>query len=683
VHVWGLHVVDLAVLLFFLVVILGIGFKASHGVKKESDFYLGGRRLGRALQFFLNFGNATDSTGAVQTSRMVYRQGASGVWLGLQTLFITPFFWFTQPWYRRARVITMADLFVDRFNSKSVASAYAGFNILIALITLGTGNIAAYKVAAAMMVKDHSAYTEADRQHVANYTEFQSLAAKSAGTLSPAEKKRLGYLSDLNALGEISPDVPVFRKPPFLIGYSLIVAIYIMLGGLKAAAITDAVQGMLVLAMSVLLIPLGLYEIGGFKQLHLRVPSDAFSIFGDVAVSEYAWYTVIAITFTSLVQILGLMHNMSAAGSARDEDTARFGMISGGFTKRFVLIMWMFCGLLALAMFAGKLTDADAAWGKLSTALLTWPGLMGIMLSGMLLGHMPSVGLTSVAVSGLATRNLYEPVVRGQSERHYLRFGQFAIVAVLALGVVIAMYFRDVEQAWTTMITFNTYFGAVVVLIFLWRRLTPAAIHIGLAVWVILLGVMPWFVPVSLRQYTPLLARTQEHRVTDESGNQRTIAPKPAYFENIAHADPADPNSPLQGVGRLNVETFALHLIGVPIRRFNPAQLLAARWAFDGIFPFVMLMVLSWLTPRSEPRLADQFYAKMKTPIAPTPDADAEDVRKSAENPHRFDNRKLLPGTNWEFEKWTLKDVLGFGGCWAIVGVILLVLWAVLHAGSR
>ena len=30
--------------------------------------------------------------------------GVAGMWLQLQTLFFTPLFWFTQPWFRRARV---------------------------------------------------------------------------------------------------------------------------------------------------------------------------------------------------------------------------------------------------------------------------------------------------------------------------------------------------------------------------------------------------------------------------------------------------------------------------------------------------------------------------------------------------------------------------------------------------
>src|ERR1039458_1370439 len=154
----GLNAWDLAVILLFLAAILTVGLLVSRSVHKESDFYLGGRNFGRWLQFFLNFGNSTDSTGAVSTSREVYRAGAGGIWLTFQTLFITPFFWFTQPWFRRIRLVTMADLFVDRFNSKSLACAYAAFNIIIALITLAYGNVATYAVTAAMVQKPAAEY---------------------------------------------------------------------------------------------------------------------------------------------------------------------------------------------------------------------------------------------------------------------------------------------------------------------------------------------------------------------------------------------------------------------------------------------------------------------------------------------------------------------------------------------
>jgi SSS family solute:Na+ symporter len=702
-RLWGLHVLDLAILVFFLLALLAIGIRVSRVIKGQTDFYLGGRRLGRVLQFFLNFGNATDSTGAVQLSSEVVRQGVGGLWISFQTLFITPFFWFTQPWYRRARLVTMADLFVDRFGSQGLASAYACFNIVIALILLGLGNLTAFKVTSAMVVKPPSAYTEPERNEVETFKEYQILKArKEAGTLSDALAERFAILDSMNNRGELHSFITYLRPLPFYVAYSAIVAVYIVLGGLKAAAITDAVQGLLVLVMSVLLIPLGLHRVGGLRGLHEIVPAHKFQLVGTVAMSDYTWFTILAITFASFIQILGLMHNMACAGSAKDENTARFGMISGGFMKRLVLIGWAFCGLLALGVFPAGLADPDNAWGALSTTLLG-PGLMGLMLSGMLLGHMPAIGVSSVSVSALATRNLYEPVVKNRPPEHYFRVGQAAIVVVLVLGVAFAMLFTGVVQALTMLITFNTFFGAAVFLIFFWRRLVARAILIGLIVWVVGIGLVPWASPHAawFRRRPSLVARTPERNVeviteataadvaagmAERPGQSirkpHVVLPAAVYFERVARVDPHNPQSLMEGIGRFNVETFTLHLVGVPVETFSPAGLLATRWLFDGLFPFVMLIGLSLLFQPRHSNLADQFYAKMKTAVAPTPEEDEREVARSKAQPHRFDHQKLFPRSNWEFTKWTWHDFAGFSGCWAIVGAILFLLVTLLHAGN-
>ncbi|HEY2845505.1 MAG TPA: hypothetical protein VGJ09_17710, partial [Bryobacteraceae bacterium] len=654
--IWGLHLIDLLILAGFLIAILVVGVRVSRGVKHEGDFYLGGRKLGRTLQFFLNFGNATDTNGAVVMASEVFRQGVGGMWLSLQTLFITPFFWFTQPWFRRARVITMADLFVDRFNSKAVASAYAAFNICVALLLLGGGNRGSFEVCAAMMTKPESAYTAQDRQRVDGFREYQRLKPIIA-TLAPDQQKRFDELDNLARRGELSAAISYIKPIPFYLCYCLVVAIYIMLGGLKAAAITDAVQGVLILVMSIILIPTGLARIGGVHALHQMLPASTFHLAGTAASSEYAWYSIVAITLGSLIQILGLSHNMSAGGSARDEDTARFGMIGGGFTKRIVLIGWMFCGLLAIALLRGNLSEPDKAWGALSKLLLG-PGLMGLMLSGMLLGHMPSVGLTSVAVSGLVTRNIYEPLIPNRTQAHYLRVGQTFIAIVLALSIVIALAATSVASLMKTMITFNIFFGAVVFLIFFWRRLTAPAILISLAIWVLLIGVAPLVVPeIPSLAHSPRLTLRTEARSVDVSApatvddvaaglarsvnetitKPHTVAPVTCFFENVARVDPKTPNSAYEGIGRFFTENYLLHLIGVPIQRFTPAGVVTARWMFDSLFPFCCLILFSLVTkPDYGPR-ADGFYAKLKTPVAPTPEQDKLAVEKNYAAPARFD----------------------------------------------
>jgi len=40
-----------------------------------------------------------------------------------------------------------------------------------------------------------------------------------------------------------------------------------------------------------------------------------------------------------------------------------------------------------------------------------------------------------------------------------------------------------------------------------------------------------------------------------------------------------------------------------------------------------------------------------------------------------LERRKLWPRSNWEVMKPGRADVLGFGGTWVLVGVIILLLW--------
>ncbi len=706
-HVFGLHILDLLVVVFFLCGVIGLGWWSARGVKEEKDFYLGGRKLGRALQFFLNFGNLTDASGAPTTAAEVFRQGVGGIWISLQTLFITPFYWFSATWFRRVRLVTMADLFVERLNSKSLATAYVLFNIYVSLLFLGFGNVVSYKVAAAMMVKPSSEYTQAEQVMVADYAEYSRLKADYTGGKLPADKKdRFELLDGKIKRGQINSFVSYVKPLPFYIFYTVVVALYITLGGLKAAAVTDALQGLLILFFTILMIPLGLMKVGGLHALHQSVPEFMFRLFGTVAASDYAWYSILAITFTSMVQIFGLSGNMANSGSAKDEATARFGQITGAFAKRLVIIAWMFCGLLAVALFPGGLADTENIWGIMSKSLLG-PGLMGLMLSGMLLGHMPALGSNAIAISALIARNIYEPLVKGKSEQHHLRVGQALVVLTLAVSIVSSMLFSGAVKLITTIITFNAFFGAVVLLIFFWRRLTARAVWVSLAVWVVIIGIVPVLLPAfeGTRRGPTLVETTRERNVTAVMGASAedvaaglaskpgqsieksiAVAPVAIFYESVAHSDPNDPSSPLEGVGRFQVEAYLLHLLGVPVQQFNKAGLLGARWAVDGLFPFLLLIALSYFLPNRQPTEAetlqiDGFFAKMKTPVAPTPEQDEREVELSYREPHRFDGQKLFPGSQWEFTRWNASDFIGFSACWGVVALIVGVLWLVVNAG--
>jgi SSS family solute:Na+ symporter len=628
-----------------------------------------------------------------------------GVWIAMQTLFLTPFYWFSTVWFRRSRLTTMADLFVDRFQSHRVSYLYALFNIFLATLFVGLGYLAAYKVMAAMLVKAPEELTVAEALMVEEYSEFRELEARLAlGELDESSRERHAALSGMAQRDEIRPFVSHVSPIPFYIFYGLVIGVYIVAGGLKAAAITDAVQGLLIIVFSLMLVPLGLAKLGGFEGLRQSVPEHMFLLFGSVQMSDYAWYTVAAITFTSLIQIFGLMHNMAISGSATDELAARVGAVSGGFTKRFMIIAWLLCGLIAFALYQDSIEDPDGAWGTMSRGLLG-PGLLGLMIAGMLAANMSTVDAGAVSISALFVKNLYAPLRPGRGDAHYVLVGRVATVAVMFLGGLVAAFAEGVISLISLIITVNAFWGAVVLLTFFWRRLTERAVFHTALIWIVLIAILPFALPATgnFRQVEALTAETQQRVVLVSVGasaqdvelgraesvgdvieRPEVISPKPVYFERVVPIDPRDPGSAREGRGRFHIEIYLLGLAGLPVESFSSASLTAARWLFDGVLPFVLLCLFSVLMRPGGREQAREtgFYAKMKAPVRLDPEADAREVQRYVESPELVEGAKLLPGSAWEFGKWDRTDWLGFLGSWVMVCIVLAILYAVLNVGA-
>src|SRR5438874_597766 len=174
-HFFGLHWIDGLIIVAYVAGVLVIGKKLSHRVKNEKDFFLGGRSLGKWFQFFLSFGSMADPGQATTTSSSVYRQGAGGAWLALITLFLTPYYWFSNVWFRRVRLTTTADLFADRFGNRFLGSLYAVTTILLIIVSIAGGNVVALKTLQPLMAKPPSDYTAIERERVDNYHEFVQL----------------------------------------------------------------------------------------------------------------------------------------------------------------------------------------------------------------------------------------------------------------------------------------------------------------------------------------------------------------------------------------------------------------------------------------------------------------------------------------------------------------------------
>jgi len=517
--VFGLHPVDVAILGVYVVAIVWIGRWVGRKVKDQADFYIAGRRLGKLFQFFLNFGTSTDANQAVGVSREIYRQGFGGMWIQYLVLFLTPFYWFTTALFRRSRLITTGDLLEERFDSKFLGGAFAAFNLIMVCLGGGSAYLVAGKTMMALTPKPESAYTQAQAQSVAQFHELRQLESRLDQGLAPDEMARYEVLHEREKKGELRGMISYTNPMVFYVGYALIVALYTMMGGFAAAAMSDALQGVLIIVFSVMLIPLGLAKLGGFAGLHAKVPDYMFSLFGSAATSEYAWYTILGMVLANLVAIIASPPMMAAAGSATDEMTARVGMLGGMFFKRFLMLFWALAGLMAIGLYGGTLYDPDLIWGVMTRSLL-FPGAIGLMLAGVLAANMSSLDALSVSTSALFVRNLYQPLVKGRSEKHYIDVGRVVIGVILVSGIVAAAWAQNLLTLFQYFISLPAVFGAAIWLAFVWRRLTRTAVIVQVVLAFTVYAIIPNVFPAipAIRTHPAFLVQTNPRDVTVVTG---------------------------------------------------------------------------------------------------------------------------------------------------------------------
>jgi Na+/proline symporter len=670
----SLHALDVAIIAAYLLAVLYLGYRASRAARSEEGFFLAGRGLGKWYQFFLNFGNSTEPQGAVSTASFVYQQGAPGCWLSFQTLFMNPYFWFMNVWFRRVRLTTLSDLFEERFASRGLSLFYATFQILVACVFLGFGNVTAYKIASSLVVKPEAAWTGVERAGVEGYREWKALEREQReGRLAPAAQPRLEQLRDRAARGELTSQVTLLNDVLFYALFTLVVGTYIVMGGMAAAAANEGLQSLLIIAFSVILIPTGLAAIGGWAELGRKVPAHFFDLFGSGGAGQFSVLGLVAILLVSVVQNAGLSHNMGICGSARDEFAARSG-VSGTYLKRLMIILWAFAGLIAVALFGpGGLSDPDTAWGAMSNRLLG-PGLAGLMLAGVIAGTMSTLAAKALAISSLFVRNVFRQIWPDLSEAQGVFLARCTIVAVLILGTVAGWLMRDFFSIINLVLTVNLPFGAAVLVTFFWRRVTAAAVWWCVLLTTLVVLVVPW-----TAAHVPGL---RDHPALTVAAGAPGAVPAPVYFNQVVRARPGDPTSPLvagPGLNRFNLEGWLLAQCGIDLAGRSRTERVTLQFLFDAVFPFLVLLAVSLVTRPTEPARVARFYGRMKTPVGATPELERAALAETERRPDRFDHTKLWPRSNWEFCRWDRVDTLGFLGCCALSGTIVLLLVALLR----
>lgn len=409
---------DWAVLVAYLVVITAIGLIVGYRVRHSGEYFLGGRRFGPWLMIGQSFGVGTHAEMPVALAGAVYSVGASGIWYQWKNLFITPFYWIMAPVFRRIRRTTMAEFMEDRYG-RWMGAVYIVFAIVFFVINTGS-------------------------------------MLKGAGkVISQATGGNVG-------VNEI------------VVAMTVMFILYSFVGGLVAAAWTDLFQGLLIIALSFMLIPLGWRVVGGLDGMKASLEPFRFSLATPAGIGPWV---IAMLTVNGLVGIMAQPHQLAAVGTGRDERTCRVGMLFGNMVKRGCTIGWMLVGLIVAAMIAqghagaAALGDAENAFGFACRQLL-FPGALGLLIASVLAANMSTCSAFLVDSGALFTEGLYRRrLVPNRPDRHYLWVGRISGFAITMLGVVYAVFLiQSVLYTFLLTETMATFVGISVLGGIIWPR---------------------------------------------------------------------------------------------------------------------------------------------------------------------------------------------------------------------
>ncbi len=697
----GLHLFDWIVIVGYFVAMVYIGKWTRKKVKDTRDFYQGGRSFGKVLVAFITFGNMTSADQAAGVTREIYRQGLQGMWFQNLTLFHTPFQWFAAVFQRRARYIGPGDLYQHRFESKFLAGLFAAYLLISAIYGNAFGYLITGKTIQAMLVKPESEYTAEERRSVEEFREYQALKKQqSIQRLTEQEQQRLEVLREKDKHRQLNAYISYLNLLVFFIAYAGVVGAYTILGGMFAAALTDVIQGVMIIFLSCALIPVGLEALGGFSGLHAHVPDYMFQLFGSDVSSEYTWYFVAAMVTLNL--IVNAPRSFTVGGAARDDKAARIGYVTGSLTKRFMMVGWALTGLVAVGLFAGLLDDPTYIWGYMTRDLLG-PGFVGLMIASIFAANMSTISAQSLEWGAAFTKNILLPLRPQTSENVQVFAGRIVIFVVLGGSIYFTTKVDDVFVVFKFILSIGTVIGPAVWLVYFWRRLTTKAVVTQMILSIILTIAIPNIVPEipSLQRHPSLtiqtkprveIVKTKALREDVQTGRAaslgeiiektKTAPPSGIFYETVVRENPEDPNSPLIGKGMFRVQVYLISLLGVDFTEMSKPQVSTVSFLFDIIFPFIILFGLSLITRRNSEKVLREFYACVHTPCVADQGEDARRVQIATDNPEIVERDKLFPGTDWEIWKPTKMDIWGFIILCFLVLVVIGLFYLVASIGA-
>ncbi|PKQ44452.1 sodium:solute symporter family protein [Confluentibacter flavum] len=406
---------DILVIAIYFISITSYGLWLTRKVKNSDDYFRGNRSFNKWIMIAQGFGAGTHSENFVAQTGASFQMGFASIWYQWKNLVITPFYWLIAPWYRRSERTTVGEIIEDRYGKK-MGLFYSIFAILFFIFAQG------------------------------------------------AMLKGAGKVISIATSNMISTDGVVYAMTVAFIIYSFF-------GGLVSSAYATFIQGFMIIVLSIMLIPLGIGEVGGITGIKKSLPLHFFNLFSPEL--GIGWFTILMLALNGVIGITAQPHMVSMCATGVTERAGRIGQTYGSFVKRTVTIGWAFTGLIVAALVIKNgvnLDDPEMAFGYATRELL-FPGLLGLMVASILAANMSSASNFMVNTGALFTQNIYKGYIKkNPTDKELLWTGRLSSLFLTTLGVIFALYINSVLNAFLFTETIAAFMGIMMFGGMVWKK---------------------------------------------------------------------------------------------------------------------------------------------------------------------------------------------------------------------
>jgi len=387
----------------YLVLQLAIGAWLAPKIHTESDYLVAGRSLGYPLTVFSIFATWFGAETCISSAGRAYEQGfslttAEPFAYGI-TLMLTGVIFAVPMW--RLKLTTMADFFRLRFDTR------------------------VERLAALMLIPP--------------------------GVLWAAAQLR-GFGQVLTTVSSMEVGTAIAVAAIFCVAYTV-------LGGLLADAITDLMQGIVLIVGLVMLVAVVVVSQGGIAASFAAIDTTRLTLVGpDVNPTMLGMLEEYAVPIAGSVVAVELLSRVIAA---RSPEVARNGAVMAGGLYVLIGILPVFLGLIA-ARLVPNLTDAEQFLPALALQVLPTAGYV-VFLGALISAILSTVDTILLVAGGLAAHNIVGPMFAVTEERVKLRLARVGVLFFGAIALYLALGGRGVAELVEESSSFGTAGMLVVV----------------------------------------------------------------------------------------------------------------------------------------------------------------------------------------------------------------------------